>query len=67
MTILQIISLIASLAGAAKDVQGVVDDLKAQGHPDDAPIPAEHAAKITAAMQSVSSQTSVWDETHAGE
>lgn len=50
MTILQILQIVAAMAGAAKDISGIVDDLRAQGHPDDAPIPQEHAAKIVAIL-----------------
>jgi hypothetical protein len=53
MTILQILQLLATLAGAAKDVTDVVSTLRAQGHADNAPIPPEHLATVTAALASV--------------
>lgn len=53
MTILQILQLVSALAGAAKDVSDLATTLRAQGHPDDAPIPVEHQAKIAAALATV--------------
>lgn len=46
MTIIQIIQLIATLAGATKDIQGIVDDLHASGHSPTAPIPEVHMERI---------------------
>jgi hypothetical protein len=51
MTILEVVQLIACLASAGKDIQAIVDDLRAKGHPDSAPIPDEHQAAIAAIVK----------------
>ena len=62
MTPLQVIQLIAALAGAAKDVADIVTDLHAQGLiKDGEPIPVEHLARIKAVMPDVPDE---WDIDH---
>jgi hypothetical protein len=71
MTILEIIQLIAALAGAAKDIQDIVDDLKKNGHPDGVPVPKEIAEAIRDLLQEhvapAASNEALWSETHENE
>lgn len=62
MTPLQVIQLIAILAGAAKDAADIVTDLHKQGLiKDGEPIPAVHLARIKAVMPQIPDE---WDIDH---
>lgn len=62
MTPLQVIQLIAILAGAAKDAADIVTDLHKQGLiKDGEPIPLEHLARIKAALPNLADE---WDLDH---
>jgi hypothetical protein len=62
MPIIQIIQLIATLAGAAKDISDVVTDMHAQGLTEPSP---EHLKKISAALATVPDDA-VWAANHTG-
>jgi hypothetical protein len=66
MTVLQLIQLIAALAGAAKDISGVMEDIHARDLKPGDQIPAEHLAKVTAAMGTVANARTdaEWDADH---
>lgn len=53
MTVIQLLSLISALAGATDAVTKVIEDLRAAGHPDSKPIPAQHLATVLKAVASV--------------
>lgn len=65
MGVLQLIQLLATMAGAAKDISDVVTVLQAQGHPENAPIPPEHQAKVDAAIASVKTSWSPLGDPYA--
>jgi hypothetical protein len=65
MTLSQIVSLIASLASAAKDIQSVHDELKAAGHPPDAVVPVASEIRVRQAMSAAQAQID-WDSDHQG-
>lgn len=60
MGIVQLIQLVATLAGAAKDISDVATAMHAQGL---TVVPPEHMAKVQAALDSV--PDAAWDENHA--
>jgi hypothetical protein len=65
MSLLALIQLITTLAGAAKDIQDIVDGLESKGHPSDAEIPAESLKALHAALKSVPTLVDTdWDINH---
>jgi hypothetical protein len=64
MTLSQIVSLIASLAAAAKDIQSIHDELKSAGHPADALIPVDKEIAVRQAMSAAQAQID-WDADHS--
>jgi hypothetical protein len=69
MTILQLAELAAALNDGALSLFKIHDELHAKGAKESDPVPTEHRAAITAAVNSVTiaATPSVWDSTHAGE
>lgn len=67
MSLLALLQLAGALFEAAKNAKEIVEDLKAKGHKDNAPIPPEHEQKIRDLLKSIPATDTVWDETHAGE
>lgn len=53
MTVLQIIALIAQLAGAAKDVTGVMSDIHELNLKPGDQVPEEHVQRIKTAMAQI--------------
>ena len=67
MTILQVLQLIAALATAGKDMTELVDTLRAGGHADNVPIPAEHLVKIADVLHQVDLAASPLSDPDGGE
>jgi hypothetical protein len=69
-TLLQLAELIASSATATKTIIDIHNELQAQGHPPNAPIPLDASKRVRAALASVL-PTTPWayvsdDPDHAG-
>jgi len=67
MTLSQIVSLIASLAAAAKDIQSIHDELKSAGHPADALIPVDKEIAVRQAQAAWQPESQAdWESDHQG-
>lgn len=57
VTLLQLLGLIGAAATAIKDIADLVRDIKAEGHPDDAPLKPDHQLRLTAIIDRVNTAT----------
>lgn len=60
MSILTLLSIITSVLGGIKDIEAIIDDLRAHGHPDNEPIPPTHRIAIVKALGQI--QSAQWPE-----
>lgn len=79
MTLATVIALLGALNGAAEVILKITEDMRAAGHPVDAPLLPEHMTAIFSALkksaesipevhqQAISTALDTWDENHAGE
>lgn len=79
MTLATAIALLGALNGAADVILKIIDERRAAGHPDDAPLSPDHQDAIFSALKNaatslpeghrtaISTALDTWDENHAGE
>lgn len=77
MNLMTAIALLSALSSAASVIESIVEDRRAAGHPDDAPLSAEHQAAVMDALkgaaesipkehqQAISKAFDSWDANHA--
>jgi hypothetical protein len=79
MTLATAIALFAALTSAGDLINKIIEERRAAGHPENAPLSPEHQAAIFSALKNaamsipkehqdaISAAMDTWDETHAGE
>lgn len=79
MTLATAIALLSALTGVANLLEKIIEDRRAAGHPDNAPLSPEHQDAIFAAIknaaegipkehqEAISTALDTWDETHSPE
>jgi hypothetical protein len=79
MTLATAIALLSALASAGELINRIIEEHRAAGHPENAPLSPEHQSAIFNALKlaaesipqehqdALSAAAEVWDEDHAGE
>ena len=79
MTLATAIALLSALSSASEVILKIIDERRAAGHPDNAPLSAEHQSAIFSALKNAAESipaehqdalqaaADTWDSDHAGE